>query len=32
MFFKIEQKLCANVSKRAPQQLERIDKEQFKIK
>jgi len=32
MFFKIKQKLCANVSKGAPQQLECVDKEQFAVK
>jgi len=32
MFFKIKQRLCTNVPKGAPQQLQCADKEQFKIK
>jgi len=32
VFVKMKQTLCANMPKKAPQQLQRVDKEQFKIK
>jgi len=32
MFVKIKQNFCANMPEGAPQQFERVDKEQFKTK